>query len=165
MTPPNDLREVVSMIDQDRFPVRKHPRMRNYDYTTPNYYFVTICTKHKACIFGSATQISTYGRIAQQGLLEIPKHFPGIRMDKYIVMPNHIHAIIVLEDGARNLSTIIGQYKSYVTRCIHKLDPRLEVWQSSYHDHVIRDQQGYEQIWNYIDGNLQKWQDDCYFVQ
>ena len=86
-------------------------------------------------------------------------------MDKYIIMPNHIHAIIVLEDGARNLSTIIGQYKSYVTRCIHKLDPRLEVWQSSYHDHVIRDQQGYEQIWNYIDGNLQKWQDDCYFVQ
>ena len=139
--------------------------MRDYDYSTPNYYFVTICTKGKMCLFGTEIGCGHYGKIAEQGLLEIPRHFAGVRIDKYIVMPNHVHAIVVLGENAKNLSMVVGQYKSYVTRCIHKLDPMLEVWQKSYHDHVIRDQKGYEQIWNYIDGNLQKWQEDCYFVR
>ena len=153
------------MHDSDRFPNRKNPRLENYDYSTPNYYFVTICTKNKSCIFGTITHPNSYGEIAEQGLLEIPAHFPNVEIDKYIVMPNHIHAIIVLQKGAKNLSTIIGQYKSYVTRCIHRENPKLEIWQTSFHDHVIRNQNSYEHIWNYIDGNRQKWQEDCYFTE
>ena len=151
--------------DQDRFHIRKHPRMAYYDYTTPNYYFVTICAKNKKCIFGTLHQNNMYGDIAQKGLLEIPKHFDKVYIDKYIVMPNHIHAIIVLENGAKALPTVIGQYKAYVSREIHRIDPTKEVWQSSFHDHVIRNQSAYERIWNYIDGNREKWQEDCYFAE
>ena len=153
------------MHDSDRFPNRKNPRLENYDYSTPNYYFVTICTKNKSCIFGTITHPNSYGEIAEQGLREIPAHFPNVEIDKYIVMPNHIHAIIVLQEGASSLSTVLGQYKSYVTRRIHSLEPQLDVWQTSFHDHVIRDQHGYTQIWNYIDSNRQKWQEDCYFAE
>ena len=151
--------------DEDRFHIRKHPRMARYDYATPNYYFVTICTKNKKCIFGSVHQNHMYGEIAEMGLLEIPKHFDKVYIDKYIVMPNHIHMIVVLEKGAKELPTVIGQYKAYVSRKIHAIDPTQEVWQSSFHDHVIRNQSAYEHIWNYIDGNRQKWQEDCYFTE
>ena len=148
--------------DRNGFPVRKNPRMANYNYATPNYYFVTICTRDKKCIFNG---YSGYKEIAEKGLRDIPKHFTSVQVDKYIVMPNHVHAIIVLEEGAKDLFTIIGQYKSYVTRCVHGIDPKLDVWQTSFHDHVIRNQQSYERIWNYIDGNKQKWKEDCYFKE
>ena len=93
--------------------------MANYDYATPNYYFVTICTSGKKCIFGSFNGCNSYGKIAEDGLLQIPLHFPNVQIDKYIIMPNHVHAIVVLEQGAKELPTIIGQYKSYVAKRIH----------------------------------------------
>ena len=151
--------------NQDRFHIRKHPRMAHYDYATPNYYFITICAKNKKCIFGTLYQKNAYGDIAEKGLLEIPRHFEKVCIDKYIVMPNHIHAIIALENGAKELPTIVGQYKAYVSRKIHAIASTKEVWQSSFHDHVIRNQSDYERIWNYIDGNQKKWQEDCYFVE
>ena len=151
--------------DQDRFHTRKHPRMTWYNYKTPNYYFVTVCTKNKRCLFGTRYRNNLYGNLAEAGIKEIPKHFDNVRIDKHIVMPNHIHAIIVLEEDAKELPTIVGQYKAYVSRKIHEIDSELEVWQASFHDHVIRNQASYERIWNYIDGNRQKWQEDCYFSE
>ena len=151
--------------DADRFPARKHPRISGYDYSTPNYYFVTICTNNKRCIFGTQSQSNVYADLAEAGLKKIPAHFDKVRIDKYIIMPNHIHVIVVLDNGAKALPTVIGQYKSYVARKIHEIDPDVSVWQTSFHDHVIRNQKSYEQIWNYIDGNRQKWQEDCYFAE
>ena len=151
--------------DEDRFHIRKHPRMPQYNYATPNYYFVTICTKNKRCIFGTGSRNNVYGDLAEAGLKKIPEHFDKVRVDKYAIMPNHIHAIVVLEDGADALPTVIGQYKSYVTRKIHEIDPDVAVWQTSFHDHVIRNQKSYERIWSYIDSNRQKWQEDCYFAE
>ena len=80
-------------------------------------------------------------------------------------MPNHIHGIFVLEEGAPNLSAVIGQYKSYVSRQIRLRMPGVKVWQSSYHDHVIRDQKAYEKIWLYIDSNPLNWEKDCFFAK
>ena len=151
--------------DSDRFHSRKNPRLPGYDYATPNYYFVTICTWEKKCIFGSGTQLSGNGKIAEQGLLEVNKHFPTVKLDKFVVMPNHIHGIFVLEEGAPNLSAVIGQYKSYVSRQIRLRMPGVKVWQSSYHDHVIRDQKAYEKIWLYIDANPLNWEKDCFFAK
>ena len=81
--------------DYDRFPKRKHPRLKQYDYATPNYYFITICTKNKACIFGSPEKLNRCGKIAEDGILNIEKHFVNIKVDKYVVMPNHIHLILM----------------------------------------------------------------------
>lgn len=146
------------------YPQRKHPRLKKYDYSSPGYYFVTICTHGKSCLFGLAPHLTDYGRIAREGLQYIPKHFPGVRLDKYVVMPNHIHAIVILPPGNSGLSTLIGAYKSYVTRRIHEDSPDIRVWQESFHDHVIRDQRGYEKIWLYIDTNPLKWEDDCFYL-
>ena len=79
-------------------------------------------------------------------------------------MPNHVHAIIVLTDDKTKLSDVVCSYKSYVTKKIHELQPDMKVWQSSFHDHVIRNQQSYEKIWLYIEGNPMNWDKDCFFA-
>ena len=94
--------------DYDRFPTRKHPRLKQYDYATPNYYFITICTKNKACIFGSPEKLNRCGKIAEDGILNIEKHFVNIKVDKYVVMPNHVHLILILLPGSAGVPVIVG---------------------------------------------------------
>ena len=171
MTPPThwqisgkkDDSSMYRNTDNDRFHSRKNPRIRDFDYSTPNYYFVTICTHEKRCIFGTPETLNAFGNIAKSGLLEIENHFSGVGVDKYVVMPNHVHAIIVLQNSSANLSTIIGQYKAFVTKQIHTVSPTKTVWQTSYHDHIIRSQKSYERIWYYIETNPIKWREDCFY--
>ena len=156
------------MIDygqEDRFPKRTNPRMGWYDYATPGYYFITICTKEKCCFFGDPGVLNDAGCIAQRMLEEIPDHFPGVRVDKSVVMPNHIYAVLALEDGKTKLSDVVGQYKSAVTRKLRKEGWNQPIWQTSFHDHVIRDQMSYERIWSYIDTNPTRWRDDCFYTE
>ena len=146
-------------------PKRKSPRICGYDYSLPNYYFITICTHSKKCIFGKPNQLNAYGSIAENCLKEIEKVFPFIVLDKYVVMPNHIHGIFVIEDetGKQNLTTVLAQYKMSVTKKIRKIDPKIVVWQRSFHDHIIRNQASYEKIWMYIEDNPRKWDEDCFY--
>ena len=151
-------------------PTRKPTRIPGFDYASEQYYFVTICTHEKKCLFGSVQKLNVPGRIAEQDLMQLGSRYAGVRIDKMVVMPNHIHAIIIIGCENKNeqypsLNTIIGQYKSGVSRRIHEDYPNLMVWQRSYHDHVIRDRTDYEKIWNYIDGNPLKWMDDCYYTE
>ena len=149
--------------DSTRFPQRKNPRMKHFDYTSPNYYFVTICTKNKRCVFGNPGQLNAVGNIAEQGLCNISSHFQGITVDKYVIMPNHVHAIVIIEEKGINLWDVIGQYKSFVTKEVHRIHPDLQLWQPSFHDHIIRSQESYEKIWLYIDANPTNWIKDCFF--
>ena len=149
----------------DRFPVRKNPRLQNYDYSTPNYYFITICTHEKRCIFGKPDSLNPFGIIAEEAFAEIETHFPGVRVDKFVVMPNHVHGIVVLQTCDTALSTILGLYKSSVSKKIHKTRPSIVAWQTSFHDHVIRNQRDYERIWLYIDTNPIRWENDCFYLQ
>ena len=143
---------------------RKSARIPNYDYSTCNYYFITICTHNRKCIFGSAEKLNQAGEIAKEEILSLPKHYSGVLVDHFVVMPNHIHMIIVLEEKAPNLNQIIAQYKSGVSRRVHKIVPDIFVWQRSYHDHIIRNQSSYEKIWNYITENPLKWMEDCFYI-
>ena len=78
----------------------KSTRLPNYDYSSNGYYFVTICTQKKFCYFGqivkSQMQLSQVGKIAQKHWQEIPQHFDGVYIDEYVIMPNHVHGIIVI---------------------------------------------------------------------
>ena len=150
--------------DQERFPIRKHPRLKSFDYTSCNYYFVTVCTRNKDCLFGSPQKLSAMGRIAADCLRNIPVHFPDVILDKWVVMPNHIHAIVILPGDAINLSTVIGQYKAAVTKEIRMINPDAQIWQTSFHDHIVRNQADYEHIWAYIDVNPARWLDDCFYT-
>ena len=172
MTPPTSKRSPLVEIgaamlyknDTDRFPVRKHPRLKDFDYKSYNYYFITLCTYDKACLFGSPLMLSDMGEIAKNCLMKIPEHFPGVTVDKYVVMPNHIHGIVVLPGNTVELSTVVGQYKAAVTKMIHKFCPSIRVWQTSFHDHIIRNQTDYERIWSYIETNPARWIDDCFYT-
>lgn len=104
-------------------PERKANRIPQYNYAAPNYYFVTICTHEKQCLFGTVEQLNGFGQIAAELLLKIPEHFPNAYIDKFVVMPNHIHAIIILKETpaeqGKSLSIILGQY----SRCQPKTPP------------------------------------------
>ncbi len=150
------------------FPKRKSPRIPDYSYSTPNYYFITICTHNKLCIFGNPGKLNFYGKIAEEHLKLISELHKNIRIDKFVVMPNHIHCFFIIQpehgcDGIHDLSVVIGQYKMSVTKKIRQMEPDMEVWQRSFHDHIIRNQKSYEKIWQYIEDNPLKWEEDCFY--
>ena len=142
-------------------PERKRLRLENYDYSNDGFYFITICTKDRKRILseitldgdgGANVSLKPCGSIAESYI----KSFPGI--DKYVVMPNHIHMIIHKTDG-RSLVSDMRAYKSLVSKKIGE-----SIWQDSYYDHVIRNSDDYLEKWQYIDENPAKWADDEYYV-
>ena len=150
-------------------PKRKPTRLKDFDYSQNGYYFITICTHNKQktlCdIVGEGlappeTILSNYGEIVKEQLLNLEKRYCGVKVDKFVIMPNHIHIILVLEKtgGASpspTVSDIICGLKSLTTRA-SGLKP---FWQRSFHDHVIRGKQDYLKIYNYA-----KWSEDCFFI-
>jgi len=81
---------------------RRSIRLQGYDYSQPGIYFITICTKNHECLFGEILngemRLNDFGKIAHQCWLEIPNHFPHIQLDEFVIMPDHIHGIIILND-------------------------------------------------------------------
>ena len=148
---------------------RKSPRIPNFDYSSDHYYFVTICTHNRRCLFGEPEHLNSWGQIARNQILQIEEHYSNINVDQYVVMPNHVHMILVVGCGAKaeknpNLSQIIAQLKSGISREIRKSAVEMTVWQRSFHDHVIRTQKDYEKIWLYIQTNPQRWDKDCFYI-
>lgn len=152
-------------------PKRKRQRLAGYDYATPNHYFVTICTHQKRRIFGHPFRLNEFGKLAESALLDIPNHFAGVTVDKYAIMPNHVHAIVVIGGGVSEracpfptLSSVVGAYKSAVSRKIHEAKPEISVWQKSFYDHIIRNEKEYLDDWRYIDNNPAKWTEDEFYT-
>ena len=154
-------------------PTRKSIRLRFFDYSQPNAYFVTICTRNRACLFGriinDAMHLNNVGRIAHDIWERISSHFPGVILDEWVVMPNHIHGIIIIADsvgGAASrrspVSVVVGSYKSAVAKRIGNLKgtPAGSVWQRGYYDHVIRNPAAMDRIRRYIAENPARWSRD-----
>jgi len=161
---------------------RKPNRLKDYDYSQEGCYYVTICTEDKTNYFGSVADekmiLNKYGNIAHENWLKILEHFEDVSLDEFIVMPNHVHGIIVIvnEDNAGNaymhslpntsrtkmlLSRIIQQYKSSVSRNIRKIyHLKTFSWQKSFYDHIIRDEKDLSNIREYIYHNALKWELD-----
>lgn len=158
-----DDRRKVHMEEKGRYPDRKVPRLKGYDYSTPNYYFVTVCCYRGREIFCPVDEPTVFRKIALRGLRDIRSHFPNARVDKRVVMPNHIHCILVLEGHGADVSTIIGQYKSTVSREIRRQAGDITVWQRSFYDEIIRTEEAYRALWGYIHTNPQNWSSDELF--
>ena len=152
------------------FPSRKSIRLTEYDYSQNGAYFITICTKDRKRLLwenvgtGNARppRLSPNGFIVENAIQNIPSHYPMVCIDKYVVMPNHIHILLRIDvetNGrampAPTISTIIQQMKGYVTKQIGWC-----IWQRSFHDHVIRDQGDYDDIYRYIENNPLQWEQD-----
>lgn len=173
------------------FPRRKRNRLHSYDYREAGYYFITICTRNRkeylsSILVGNGLDRSArirytqYGEIAHRDLLALLGHFPNVRVDRFAIMPNHVHVILVLEkipftastaaewktgetERSRpfpTISTVIGQYKSGVSR-----KAGFPLWQKSFYDHIIRNEQDYWQIAHYIETNPLRWKQDRFYPQ
>lgn len=155
---------------------RKKIRLPEYDYSQNGVYFITICTNKWENIFwedwdatnrsGNEYKLSTYGDIAERSLREINKRYFNAGIDKYIVMPNHIHILLRINNDAErdgrliaptSISTIVQQYKSAFTK-----EAGIQIWQKSFYEHVIRNSKDYDDIWMYIHMNPEKWHEDRY---
>ena len=155
-------------------PQRKHPRMKHYDYSTAGAYFITISTHNRRCLLSrvvgqgrahAETQNTTYGRIAEEQLFLLEKRYPSLKIDQYVIMPNHIHAILLLEEtaGASPRPTIpdmVCAYKSMTTRECKKVRPIDKLFQTSFYEHVIRGRKDYDEIAEYIVNNPKQWELD-----
>ena len=144
-------------------------RNKNIDYRK-GQFFVTIQVAHNKSVLGAIVGerviLNELGRSVQAVLEGLPLKYPELELGEYVVMPNHIHAIITIDTAVdKDLSYVIGQYKSVVSKRVHQFYPELEVWQRSFHDHVIRNQKRYDLIWNYIENNPLKWKEDCFYLR
>lgn len=172
---------------EKKLPQRKRLRLPKYDYSSVGYYFITVCTKDKACVLGtiigqvtapSVIRLSNTGKIVEEEFHALEERFPHVTLDKYCVMPNHIHMIVRLassEEGeaagasprpTRNIPQMIGEFKSVTTRRRNERygTRGIPLWQASYYDHVIRNEADYLRIWQYIEDNPEKWADDQYYT-
>ena len=95
---------------------------------------------------------------------EISHHYPDVIVNQFVIMPNHVHAILYIRDKRANLSRVIGSYKSFVSKSIHEVEPDRIVWQASFHDHIIRNEMAYQKIWQYIESNPMNWEQDCFYT-
>ena len=151
---------------------RKRLRLPTYNYRQDGAYFVTICTKERRnslsrvvgadAHIGPHTALTEYGKSVERYIQTIP----GI--DKYVIMPNHIHMIVLLENGngsmwastpTKSLSDIIRSFKVLTSKAAGE-----SLWQRSFYDHVIRNEQEYLRVWQYIDDNPAHWAEDEYYA-
>ena len=163
----------------NEMPSCKNIRLKDYDYSSNGAYFVTICTKDKVKLFGDLVGATLCCRpnnpdkLVEKCLIEIESKFENTRIDKHIIMPNHLHFVLFQtgDHAGSPLRDIVGWFKTMTTneyiRCVKNgLFPPfdMQIWQRNYYEHIIRDEQDYLRVWQYIDENPAKWADDVYFV-
>lgn len=152
---------------------RKRNRLRGYDYSQSGWYFVTICIKDKIKCLGKIEskkmEYSQYGDIILKFWQEIPKHYKNVFLDEWIIMPDHIHGIIIIENpiiiaNTGNyglLSKIVKSFKEISLKTIRKNYNDYEfAWQRSFYDHIIRNEKSLNKIREYIRNNPSKWELD-----
>ena len=147
---------------------RKPNRISGYDYSRNGAYFVTICTQERrrilSDIVGDGFPVpKPMGVIAENVINEIHQKYPQVWVNKFVIMPDHIHMLLQIDTGTGDpsptLGNIVGWFKYQVTKRVNKVleTPGERIFQRSYYDHVIRNQQDYDEIWQYIENNPKGW--------
>ncbi|MDR2182956.1 MAG: hypothetical protein LBE55_02165 [Clostridiales bacterium] len=160
-------------------PVRKPNRLKNYDYSSAGAYLVTVCTDGHNQLFGmiasrggrpevaptSLMQLSPLGKIVEAEIWQLSNTYDGVYVDCYVIMPNHVHMIIVIRNGggrpkvAPTISRMMQQWKGAVTK-----KAKTTVWQKSFHERIIRNTDEYQRFVHNIHNNPSYWEKDRYFV-
>ena len=150
-------------------PSRKRNRLKYYDYSSCGAYFITICTSDRRNYFWNGVgatigrpqdvDLSQYGKLVDEAINNIPSIYPALKLDHYVIMPDHIHLLLIIradEYGrpmvAPTISHVVQQLKGYITKRIGH-----SIWQKLFFDHVIRNRQDYEEHVKYICDNPVKW--------
>jgi len=157
-------------------------RLKEWDYSNPWYYYITINTKNHVRHFGKVVKeimiLNELGKIAEHYWKEIPKHFVNVEIDYYIIMPNHVHGIIIINPAVETaympshnkqinetpsmaslpLGDVVGKFKAAVTRWANKNGYNNFSWQPRFYDRIIRNERELYNIRKYIEGNPLKWE-------
>lgn len=172
------------MDGHGEYPQRKQIRLPEFEYAAGTY-FVTVCTQNRKFLLSEIisrkmtganvgeglappveVRLTPYGTIAQEQLLDLANRYPSVRIHQYVIMPNHIHAMIQIQancgeaGGASpspTLMDVIRAFKSITARMCNKIQPISQLFQRSYYDHVIRSKADYHEIAHYINENPAKW--------
>lgn len=169
---------------------RRSIRLKGYDYSQPGAYFATICTYNKKCVFGDVidgnNHLNGFGKIVEKEWLKTFDMRKNLKLDGYVVMPNHLHGIIMIEGRgvlqytqlgtlqraptyehfgkpvSSSIPTIIRLFKSTTTKQINQLrqTPGMYLWQRNYYEHIIRSENELNQVREYINNNPLQWQFD-----
>lgn len=172
---------------------RRSIRLRQYDYSNAGAYFVTICTWQRQCLFGeipvyvgagskpalnskpaqiTSFELNEFGKQVEFTWHDLPRHNVGILLDVFVIMPNHVHFIVMIETWAKadraglgpapTVSEIVRQFKTFSAKRINTLraNPGCPVWQRNYYERVIRDDRELTSIREYIANNPAQWDSD-----
>lgn len=149
---------------------RRSIRLQGYDYSQAGAYYVTIVAWRREYVFGEVVnaemQLNKFGQIVQYAWYDLPKHYPHAELDSFCIMPNHVHAIIVLNDNPaikrHPLSEVVRAFKSFSARRINSLrnSQGIPVWQRNYYEHIIRNHEDFLSKSNYILDNPLNWEND-----
>ncbi len=161
---------------------RRSIRLQGYDYASAGSYFITICAHQRECLFGEIVEgqmlLNEFGQIVADAYLWLANQYPYVHLDSWVVMPNHLHGIIVMTDYSRKgdsriaptvgdakrktLGRLIGAFKTVSTKQINLIrsTPGTTIWQRNYYEHIIRDDRALQTIRQYIQNNPSAWQED-----
>ena len=156
-------------------PERKPNRIEHYDYNQIGAYFITICTQKRKCLLSQINvgtgvldcpqiQLLKHGEIADKYIRQLNDFYEHISVDKYVIMPDHIHILLAVYNGQSgtpvptrdNKNSAVSMFVSTLKRFCNK-EYGENIWQRSFYDHVIRNQQDYNEIWQYIENNPLKY--------
>lgn len=164
-------------------------RLPHYDYSSVGYYFITFCTRNRECCLSSVgvttcvgrddpgapnpptdmMALTSYGTVLNDLNLSISYAYPNVTVQKYVIMPNHVHLLLSIDEpgpgapGSSRPTQLLPRIISYLKRVTNRTAGR-NLWQSTYYDHIIRNESDYLRIWQYIDTNPAKWGEDCYYI-
>ena len=160
---------------------RRSIRLKGYDYSQAGAYFVTVVVRDRSCLFGSvvdgAIQLNDTGRLVRDSWEWLAVRYPYVTLDEYVVMPNHLHGIVVIADPGRGgsrtalapihrkpLGRMIGAFKTVSTKRSnrHRGTAGVSIWQRNYYEHVVRDYDELANIREYIVNNPIQWELDRY---
>lgn len=160
---------------------RRSIRLCEYDYSQEGAYFVTLCTQNREALFGQIVDgvmcLNAAGKIVEQCWHNIPTHFPRADLDNFVIMPNHVHGIIIITDKpfhgtnvgtkdfsplpphgtSKTLGSIVRGFKIGVTKWLRTNTRTHDVWQRNYWEHIVRDELELGQIREYIQNNPAQW--------
>ena len=166
-------------ITTKNFPNRKHPRMKYFDYSSNGNYFVTICTHNRiktlSTIVDDGVVLTKFGEIVKKELLNLENKYDFLKIENYVIMPNHIHVLFLFKHdenkesaGAEQpalhnnhlLQDVVARFKSISTKEINKEYHYGKIFQTSFYEHVITDEKDWSNTWDYIDNNPRTWNID-----
>ncbi|MBI4333847.1 MAG: transposase [Chloroflexi bacterium] len=172
--------------DLPNLPQRRSIRLKEYDYSQAGAYFVTICSEGRQCLFGSVADyemiLNEFGALVASSWQWLATQYSYVLLDEWVVMPNHLHGILVITDrdagaspaaGAsrsaptgkiKSLGSLIGAFKTVSTKHINKMrkTPGATIWQRNYYEHIVRDEDEMAKIREYIANNPARWGEDKY---